>query len=951
MNITDYQAQYFAHELTRRHASDDLNKLTASLQDAIVDLNPHQIEAALFAFQSPLSKGAILADEVGLGKTIEAGILLSQFWATGKRRLLVIGPSSLRKQWSQELSDKFHLESRILESKFFNDLFAAGKKNPFEQDAVVICSFHFARNKEAFLRLIDWDLVVIDEAHRLRNCYKPNNKIGKAIKEAIYPSKKVLLTATPLQNSLMELYGLISIIDETVFGSVETFRSQFTRLDDSFEPSELKDRIEPVVQRTLRRQVKEYIRYTQRIPITISYVPSQQEQDLYDAVSNYLSGDFLYALPSSQRHLLTLIIRKLLASSTYAITGTLDSLIRRLEKLLDDKAPTYDLESDLWNDMEHLDELIDEWDSEIEENQDKLSIEEVDRIKSELDELRRFREMAIAIEHDAKGQNLFMALEQGFLKLSELGAQKKAIIFTESRRTQEYLFQLLQGTEHKGKVLLFNGTNNDDFSKKIYKSWFDKYLGTDRVTGSKTADKRQALVDYFKNEANIMIATEAAAEGINLQFCSMLINYDLPWNPQRIEQRIGRCHRYGQKHDVVVVNFLNTSNAADVRVHELLDQKLNLFSGVFGASDEVLGALESGVDFEKVIAAIYQSCRTTEEINEAFDKLQKQMEDLIQNKMRSAQEKLMEHFDAEVIDKLKTRLHESQVLLTRFEKWLWLITQKYLANHATFTAERTEFKLHKNPFDFKIATGTYTLDKKNTDSRLYRINHPLAKGILNHYKSLSLQVAEIEFDLSGYDRSASILNPIAEKGGWLQLSLAELDSFENTDYLVFTAVSDDGYTLSQEQAQRLFELPAQVTSILKEGDQKEFLNSHERSMMNGLQEELKSRDAAYLNREVQKLNQWAEDRVYLLEKEMRDTKQRIKEFNRQAGSTNDPAELLTIQKKVRDLESKQRKQRQEIFYAEDQIKEQRDQMIDQIEARMDRKFDYKPIFTIKWHIK
>ena len=169
--------------------------------------------------------------------------------------------------------------------------------------------------------------------------------------------------------------------------------------------------------------------------------------------------------------------------------------------------------------------------------------------------------------------------------------------------------------------MLFNGSNTDERSQAIYAEWLARHEGTDRVTGSRTADMRSALVDYFREQGQIMIATEAGAEGINLQFCSLVVNYDLPWNPQRIEQRIGRCHRYGQKHDVVVVNFLNRKNAADQRVFELLSEKFKLFEGVFGASDEVLGAIESGVDFEKRIAAIYQQCRRPEEIQTAFDAL------------------------------------------------------------------------------------------------------------------------------------------------------------------------------------------------------------------------------------------------------------------------------------------------------------------------------------------
>ena len=230
MELTNYHAKYFAHDLTRRCASDSVEKLAAVLADAQVDLNPHQIEAALFAFRNPFSRGAILADEVGLGKTIEAGLLISQKWAERKRRLLVIVPANLRKQWSQELADKFYLPSVILENRSFNDCIRSGNLNPFQQGAIVLCSYQFARKQEPYLRQTPWDLVVIDEAHRLRNVYKPSNKIANAIKQAVATFPKVLLTATPLQNSLLELYGLVSIIDDYAFGDFKTYRARFTRL-------------------------------------------------------------------------------------------------------------------------------------------------------------------------------------------------------------------------------------------------------------------------------------------------------------------------------------------------------------------------------------------------------------------------------------------------------------------------------------------------------------------------------------------------------------------------------------------------------------------------------------------------------------------------------------------------------------------------------------------------
>lgn len=196
--ITDYHAKYYAHELTKRCASDSVEKLAGAVASAQVDLNPHQIDAALFAFKSPLSKGALLADEVGLGKTIEAGLVLSQKWAERKHRILIITPANLRKQWYQELSEKFFLPCRILESKSYNAAIKQGQFRPFEIPEIVICSYQFAKNKAGDVHAMPWDLIVIDEAHRLRNVYKPSNIVANTLKLALAGKDKLLLTATPL---------------------------------------------------------------------------------------------------------------------------------------------------------------------------------------------------------------------------------------------------------------------------------------------------------------------------------------------------------------------------------------------------------------------------------------------------------------------------------------------------------------------------------------------------------------------------------------------------------------------------------------------------------------------------------------------------------------------------------------------------------------------------------
>ena len=206
LTLTSHHAKYFAHDLTRR-AANGMDRLSMALFDAAVDLNPHQIEASLFALQSPLSKGVILADEVGLGKTIEAGIVLCQFRAERKRRLLVICPASIRKQWALELEEKFNLPVQVLDAKVYREARRSGQ-TPLGANAVVVMSHHYANRLREELKTIAWDLVVIDEVHKLRDAYRPSNKVGQGIRWATEDCRKLLLTATPLQNSLLELYGL-----------------------------------------------------------------------------------------------------------------------------------------------------------------------------------------------------------------------------------------------------------------------------------------------------------------------------------------------------------------------------------------------------------------------------------------------------------------------------------------------------------------------------------------------------------------------------------------------------------------------------------------------------------------------------------------------------------------------------------------------------------------------
>ncbi len=623
--LTRFHERLLAEELTAKSA-DSTARLASTLGEAKVDLNPHQLEAAAFALESLPRGGCMLADEVGLGKTIEAGLVVAQLMAEGKSRILILAPATLRAQWQSELLEKFDLDSVVVDGRSVR---ATG--NVFDRTVPVICSHPFGANRWELLAQIPWDVVVIDEAHRLRNAWKPTHKQGKALKAGLKGAPKLLLTATPLQNDLMELYGLVQLLDEQILGPEAAFRSRYTVAEegslDEAAAVELKDRLSPVVHRTLRRQVREYVRYTNRRSIVEDFAPSAEEQTLYDLVSEYLRRSEVAAIEPGKKTLLTLCYRKLLASSTYAIAPTL----RKLSESLGRKLAAAKLGQKATQLLYTPEELA-QYAEEAEEWADDVAKESAPgslaALQNEAYELQRYADMADQIKVNAKGEALKRALDRIFTVARTHQWPEKAVIFTESRRTQEYLFRLLSDHGFKGRVSVLSGDAG-------------------------TPEERRALVEEFRNRSQILLSTEAGAEGLNLQFCNLLVNYDLPWNPQRLEQRIGRCHRYGQQRDVLVINFLNRQNAADARLYELLEKKLNLFDGVFGASDEILGALESGVDFEKRVLDIYQSCRKPEEIAAAFDALRADLERRISQRMTEARSLLTERFDGDVRRRLR----------------------------------------------------------------------------------------------------------------------------------------------------------------------------------------------------------------------------------------------------------------------------------------------------------
>ena len=945
---TPFHSKYWAQELSLRGAIGSIESVSRSIAGARVDLNPHQVDAALFALRSPLSRGVILADEVGLGKTIEAGIIIAQRWAERRRRILLIVPAILRKQWQQELEYKFYLPTIILESKAFNDLIQNGNPSPFESaDRLVICSYHFASTKSQDISRIPWDLIVIDEAHRLRNIFRKSSVLARNIVDAVARAPKLLVTATPLQNSLMELYGLASVIDDHLFGDAATFRDQFVRaMDERTRNRELRNRLRPICIRTLRKQVTEYIPFTRRVPIMQDFIPSDEEQALYEQISTYLQRDSLIALPAGQRTLITLVLRKLLASSTFAIAKTLERLVSRLENISSQQAELLDDE-----DLEGLDEFKDELQEQDETTADEkppaITAIDPEKLKSELAELRSFAELARNVSVNAKGEALVPALKVAFELTEKLGAERKAVIFTESRRTQQYLFDLLSARGYQDQLVMMNGSNSDPNSRVIYDQWRERHAGQETVTGSRPVDIKAAIVEHFRDYAAVMIATEAAAEGINLQFCSLVVNYDLPWNPQRIEQRIGRCHRYGQKHDVAVVNFLNRRNEADRRVLELLSEKFRLFDGLFGASDEVLGALESGVDIERRIAQVYQSCRNVEEIKAAFDQLQAELDEQIQARLAQTREVLLENFDEEVSARMRVSRDQTLESLSQRERCLLELSRTELNGVARFEPDRPRF-LYSGPH---APQGWYHFDWKEAEKNgdvFFRQDNPLATRIIDQAINRDLAPSVIKLDYTASRQIVSVLKPLVGLSGWLELSKLSVESLDSEEFLVFAAQTDEGQTLDEEICRKMMLLPAKMEDQTP-GPITDLSTIRQTEAQKRIRQ-IEERNGKFFDEEVLKLDRWSDDLKEGLEREIKELDKQIREARRLAALAGSLHDKLEAQKSLKALELARSRKRRELFDAQDAIDAQRDQLIGGIEKQLRQRHEIKPVFALRWKI-
>jgi superfamily II DNA or RNA helicase len=956
---TYYHSKFFANWIMLEGRDDEA--FAKSLSTARVDMKPHQVEAARFALHSPLSKGVILADEVGLGKTIEACLIIAQKWAERHRNILLITPASLRTQWQQELQQKFSLPSHILDAKTYHDAVKEGQHQPFDNNSgIIITSYQYAARKADEVHRVGWDLVVIDEAHRLRNVYKKGGSAqAKKLKDALSSRFKVLLTATPLQNSLMELYGLVSVVDDHFFGDEQSFRVMYGKAVDKQSLLSLRRRMASLYKRHLRRDVQAagHVNYTNRLAVTFDFEPYSLEEELYEGVSAYLQNPDTIAFGSKPNQLVLIGARKTLGSSVAAIIMFLENVIARLKRnQIADVSVVGDIDDTAEVGEEIADDAVlaaDGAEEERDVNEDAAA-PSIDPIKlaAEITELEGYLSLSRKLGANSKGDKLINRLPEVLNEVVARDGKRKAVIFTESVRTQNYLADLLAQNGYGGQIVLMNGSNSDPESQRIYKAWLKEKAGTDAVSGSKSADMKSAIVSAFRSdEKTILIATESGAEGINLQFCSLLINFDLPWNPQRVEQRIGRCHRYGQKIDVTVVNMLNRKNQAEKRIYELLSNKFKLFEGLFGASDQVLGAIESGIDFEKKVLAVVQSCRTEAQVIEEFQKLEAELDEQIKADMAETRQQLFDLFDASIVDMLRQRGGEIERTMSEFERRLWLIARAELPG-ATFRNDSLP------SFDHDGKTwSTVWPEADERGWQFFRLgDETLADRLIQMALERDLPEAKLLFSYKAYREDGqprlSDLESYSGKSGWLRVSLLKAETaMGSRDSLVLAAVTDDGKVLAHDTVERLFQLPA----VLGEVDSKypsSQMTDIDRAALASAQASAEDENRKWLDEETIKLEAYAEDlerandlRVKELDAEARTARKALR------GNQSIPlTEKLAEERRIKRLEEERDDLKLSTFKTLREIRREVDGKLDEVAAKLAITPKVTPVMTIRWEI-
>ena len=802
-----------------------------------LDVFPYQVAAANFAMRSSYIKGCILCDEGSLGKTYEALLIAAQNWYEGRSRQLLVLPTNLVAQWTDKIDNDFTLPYTVWDYNNAHD------GSIPESDGIIITTYDFAVRHAEVIGGQTWDMVIFDEADVL---FKPENKTVAALKEATTGAYKLLLTPTPITMSIMDIYGLIHFIDETVLPDAEDFYKRYFRKPENYP--ELTSWVSQYAFRTLKNQVTEYVNFTKRLPITIDYALTTDEQELYAMVGAYLNKTKKAAYPNMDNYELTLMYYHILSSSPKAFAKTIDNPLSRLNS-------------------------------------------EDEAIIAERNQLLKIRDLADSIIESGKMKALVDTLKACFAQLRQLKLNQKAIIFVNNITTLGLLADLLE----KHSYFTITGSSEDSIK------WF--------------RDKKSA----------VFITTDKAAKGLDMEFCPLVINYDLLYNAIEMEQRIARCHRQGQTSDVVVVNLLSKENLSDVRILELINKRTLQFNGIFGMSDDIVG------NFDVAISEVLEQMRKPSDIAEAFNKNLAAHEDNNRRQIAQAEDTLFTTFTKSVADSVRITPQYVHERTSEIEAALWELTK-------TFFARRDDYEINDKDRTLTLLTDTRpTLFYHWAGSGSRPYTGLKAYGMGRDFKPSNARITLT----SVVGRAMLNAAACADKGTIIvdsdiepcEIALYKVSVTNRktrlADYDVLVGITETGEILNDEQCNIIMSLP--VLSFTEDGKQTENwlrnvtgLNDSHR--LDGLVPEQQMIDR-YLDdnstaqaEEVERIKLRAMRKKAALGHSLDDLKHKIKAVKQESAShTGDRLKELAIDKKLKELEKKLRGEEQNLFFEQMKI--------------------------------
>lgn len=806
--------------------SDDKNFLPV-YASSTAKILPYQIAAAHFALRSDFLKGCVLCDEASLGKTYEALLVAGQKWYEGKENILVVLPSNLVTQWIRKLETDF-----TLPYVFWNNT-----KNIPDEDGIVITTYENAARRADKIKEQDWDLVIFDEADTLA---KPEKEIVKTLKSAVREAYKLLLTPTPITLSIMDIYGLIHFIDESILPDADWFYKRYFRKPENYP--ELTGWVSQFCFRTLKRQTTEYVNFTRRLPVTVDYPLIPEEKEVYRLISTYLATDDKIAYPEMDEYNLNLLFFKTLSSSPQAFVNMLTPAIQR----------TYGLE--------------------------KAALLQIQRLASE-------------IKVNSKTTNLLKILKTVFNHLKAMKVNQKAIVFVDNNTTLDNLYMIFRQ----------NGYNTLKY-------------------------KDNETLEHFRrdDEIQILVAADSAAKGLDIEYCPVVVNYDMIYNSIQMEQRICRCHRQGQNSDVLVINLLSHENFADVRMLELINKRTLQFNGIFGMSDDIVG------NFDVKIKEVLKDFRHRDEVAQAFKDNLTEHKQENEKLVDKSEDILFTTFTKSIADKVTVTPAYIEEKAREINNDLWELVKYYFENIKPDWYEiddvnktLTLIEGYKRPYLFTFNDNgrmrnyegykTYGLDKdfKPQTGRI-SFTSTFAKGILREidtniapeakiYVNADIEPCEIGFYnlaitskdvassrylLIGQTQSGEIL-PDGKCRELLNLPVVEIEERTNLEKIRFGSLLEDFGNLDEK--------------ISKDGIIKEYIKSQEGSF-------------AF---EVEKIKLVAGRKKTQLETDLNDIKTEIKDLKKQACASK--LEELKTTKRVKVLEKELLKREEKLFYDKAQI--------------------------------